>query len=132
MRLRVTSVHALTADIAGNIAICRDVSFTAETRLCEYPRFRQMRRISICYSFIVAFLSLRGNFNEIGFIQQGFATFGEYKQFIQYGDRTMQKLFRAAAISTLFVGMSVAAKAADLPVAPEPAYKAPAIVAPVI
>jgi outer membrane immunogenic protein len=42
----------------------------------------------------------------------------------------MQKLFRAAAITTLFVGMSVAAKAADLPVAPEPAYKAPVIVAP--
>jgi hypothetical protein len=32
----------------------------------------------------------------------------------------MQKLFRAAAITTLFVGMSAAAKAADLPVAPAP------------
>jgi outer membrane immunogenic protein len=42
----------------------------------------------------------------------------------------MQKLFRAAAITTLFVGMSVAAKAADLPVAPAPAYKAPVVVAP--
>ena len=43
----------------------------------------------------------------------------------------MQKLFRAAAITTLFVGMSVAAKAADLPVAPAPAYKAPAMMAPI-
>lgn len=42
----------------------------------------------------------------------------------------MQKLFRAAAITTLFVGMSVTAKAADLPVAPAPAYKAPVVVAP--
>ena len=43
----------------------------------------------------------------------------------------MQKLFRAAAATTLFLGMSVAAEAADLPVAPAPEYKAPAIVAPI-
>ena len=43
----------------------------------------------------------------------------------------MQRLFRAAAITAFFVGMSVAAKAADLPVAPAPAYKAPAMMAPI-
>jgi outer membrane immunogenic protein len=46
------------------------------------------------------------------------------------GDRNMQKLFRAAAITTFLVGIGAAANAADLPVAPAPAYKAPAIVAP--
>ena len=43
--------------------------------------------------------------------------------------RAMQKLFRAAAATSLLVGMSVGAKAADLPVAPAPAYKA-AVMAP--
>jgi outer membrane immunogenic protein len=43
----------------------------------------------------------------------------------------MQKLFRAAATTAFFVGMSVAANAADLPMAPAPAYKAPAVVAPI-
>lgn len=42
----------------------------------------------------------------------------------------MQKLLCAAAIAALSVGMSVAAKAADLPVAPAPAYKAPVMVPP--
>jgi outer membrane immunogenic protein len=36
-----------------------------------------------------------------------------------------------AAIATAFVGMAVVANAADLPVAPAPAYKAAAIVAPI-
>jgi outer membrane immunogenic protein len=43
----------------------------------------------------------------------------------------MQKLLRATAIATVLMAMSVAANAADLPVAPAPAYKAPAVIAPI-
>ena len=89
-----------------------------------------MPRISTSYCLAVALLSLCGRFSELGLIWKGVATFGEYKRLIGHASRTMQKLFRAAAITALFVGMSVAAKAADLPVAPEPAYKALVIVAP--
>jgi outer membrane immunogenic protein len=42
----------------------------------------------------------------------------------------MHKLFRAASITALLVGMSVGAQAADLGPAPAPVYKAPPVVAP--
>src|SRR6266851_5024312 len=42
----------------------------------------------------------------------------------------MHKLLQATVFMSLLVGTSVAANAADLPPAPAPAYKAPAVVAP--